>query len=248
MTATAALDIHLVNLDRSTDRLAAFQAANSHVMPLVTRFAAFDGKNVERAALVERGIIASDLGYKDGALGNALSQVTLWDMAIREDRSLTICEDDAVFNRSFCAASEAIMRELPPDWHVIKWGWNFDSPLWFDMIPGVSSCMSWLDQDSLRKGIDAFQSIDPRSRAFRLLQAFGNICYSISSAGARLLRQNCLPLRNTSVYVPGLRAAVTNYCIDVALNETFYRMNSYVCIPPLVVTRNDHSTSTVQRP
>jgi GR25 family glycosyltransferase involved in LPS biosynthesis len=106
---TAALDIRLINLDRSIDRLAAFQVVNKHMMPHVTRFPAIDGKNVERATFVERGIIAPDLGYKDGALGNALSQIELWDTAIREDRTLTICEDDAIFNRSFCAASEAVL-------------------------------------------------------------------------------------------------------------------------------------------
>jgi GR25 family glycosyltransferase involved in LPS biosynthesis len=116
-----ALNIQLVNLDRSTDRLATFEAVNSHIMPHATRFAAVDGKNVKRASFVEQGIIAPDLGYNDGALGNALSQITLWDMAIRENRSLTICEDDAIFNRLFCAASEAILQELPPDWHLVKW-------------------------------------------------------------------------------------------------------------------------------
>lgn len=242
-----ALNIHLVNLDRSTDRLATFRAVNSHVMPHITRFPAIDGKTVTRAAFVEQGIIAPDLGYTDGALGNALSHLTLWNMAIREDRSLTICEDDAIFNHSFYAASEAILQELPADWHLIRWGWNFDSILWFDMIPGVSRCNASFDQESLRKGIDAFQSAKLRPRAYRLLQAFGTICYSVSSVGARLLRQNCLPLRNTTVHVAGLRAPVLNYCIDVALNDVYSHMNCFVSVPPLVVTRNDHSLSTVQR-
>lgn len=242
-----ALNIQLVNLDRSTDRLATFQAVNSHVMPHVTLFSAVDGKNVERAALVDCGVIASDLGYNDGALGNALSHLALWDVAIREDRALTICEDDAIFNHAFCAASGAILQELPPDWHLVKWGWNFDSILWFDMIPGVSRCIASFDQESLRKRIDAFQSANLRPRAYRLLQSFGTICYSVSSNGARLLRQNLLPLRNTTVHVVGLRAAVVNYGMDVALNDVYSHMNCFVSVPPLVVTRNDHSRSTVQR-
>ena len=120
------MKIHVVNLDRSQDRLAAFQAVNGHVMPHVTRFAAIDGKNVDRTAFVERGIIAADLGYTDGSLGNALSHLALWDLAIREDRPITICEDDAVFNHSFCVASDVVLRKLPPDWHLILWGWNFE--------------------------------------------------------------------------------------------------------------------------
>jgi glycosyl transferase, family 25 len=130
---------------------------------------------------------------------------------------------------------------------VIKWGWNFDSMLWFDMIPGVSGCMGWFEQEAMRKGIDVFQSASLRPRAYRHFQSFGNVCYSISSAGARLLRQNCVPLRNISVYIAGLRTNVPNYCIDVALNGVFARTNCFVSVPPLVVTRNDHSTSNVQR-
>lgn len=243
----APLDIRLINLDGSTDRLAAFQAANGHVMPHVTRFSAVDGKNVERAALVERGTIASDLGYNAGALGNALSHIALWDVAIREGRSLTICEDDAIFNCSFCADAESVLRELPADWHLMRWGWNFDGILWFDMIPGVSSCIGWFEQDTLRKGIDAFQSAPLRSRAYRFYQAFGTVCYSVSPAGARLLRQRCLPLKNTNVYIPGLRASVPNSWLDIALNDVYRHLSCFVSFPPLVATKNDHDASTVRR-
>ena len=241
------MDIQLINLDRSPDRLAAFEAINEHVMPHVTRFPGIDGKTVERAALIERGIIASDLGYNEGALGNALSHIALWDMAINEDRPLTICEDDAIFNRSFCAAAEALFQELPADWHLMRWGWNFDGILWFDMIPGVSSCIGWFDQDSLRKGIDAFPVADLRPRVSRFYQAFGTVCYSVSAAGARLLRQRFLPLRNTNVYIPGLRASVPNSWLDIALNEVYRHLNCFVSFPPLVVTTNDHGASTVRR-
>ena len=241
------MQIQVINLDRSTDRLAAFQTMNRHVMPHVTRFSAVDGQNVDRNALVERGIITSDLGYNNGALGNALSHIALWDMAIREDRSLTVCEDDAIFNRSFCAAGEALVQELPADWHLMRWGWNFDNILWFDLIPGVSSCIGLFEQNSLRKGIDAFQSANLPARSFRFYQAFGTVCYTVSSAGARLLRQRCLPLRNVNVYIPGLRASVPNSWLDVALNDVYRHLNCFVSFPPLVATTNDHSTSTVRR-
>jgi glycosyl transferase family 25 len=241
------LDIRLINLDRSPDRLATFEAANAHVMAHVTRFSAVDGKKVDRQSLAESGIIASDLGYNDGALGNALSHIALWDLAIREDRSLTICEDDAVFNRLFVSASESLLRQIPPGWHLISWGWNFDSILGFDMIPGVSSCIGTFDQNSLRRGIDTFQSANLNPRAFRLLQAFGTICYSISPAGARSLQKNCLPLRNTSVYVPKLRGKIINFGLDAALNGVYGHMNSFVSFPALVVTPNDHRISLVQR-
>ena len=156
-------------------------------------------------------------------------------------------DDDAIFNLDFERRALALLATLPDDTDLVYWGWNFDSVLWFDMIPGVSRCIASFNQETLRKGIDAFQSSNLRPRAYGLFQAFGNVCYSISSVGARLLRQNCLPLRNTTVHVAGLRTPVLNYCIDVALNGVYSHMNCFVCIPPLVVTRNDHSLSTVQR-
>ena len=241
------LNIHVINLDRSADRLGTFQSVNSHVMPYVTRFSAVDGKVTDRAAIVERGLIVRDLGYDDRALGAALSHMTLWDLAIRENRSLTICEDDAIFNHAFCATSESLLQELPADWHVIKWGWNFDSALWFDMIPGVSGCTGYFDQDALRNRIHAFRLATLCPRSYRLFQAFVNICYSISAVGAQLLRRNCFPLRNTFVYVPSLKANVGNYCIDVALNGVFNQMNCFVSVPPLVVTRNDRGMSNMRR-
>lgn len=216
-------------------------------MTHVVRFPAVDGETVERAVLVERGVIAADLAYKDGSLGNALSHVALWDAAMRGNQSLTVCEDDAIFNYSFCAHSEKVLQQLPSDWHIILWGWNFDAMLWFDMIPGASSCIGWFEQDALRKGIDVFQTASLRPDPFRLLQAFGTICYSVSPNGARLLRQYLLPLRNTSIFIPGMNVAMPNNGIDAALNRVYSRLSSFVSVPPLVVTRNEHNSSTIQR-
>jgi hypothetical protein len=114
------------------------------------------------------------------------------------------------------------------------------------MIPGVSGCIGWFDQNSLRNGIDAFHSANLSPRLYRFYQAFGTPCYSVSPAGARLLRQRCLPLRNTNVYIPGLRTSVPNSWLDIALNDAYRRLNCFVSFPPLVVTPNDHRTSTVR--
>jgi GR25 family glycosyltransferase involved in LPS biosynthesis len=218
------------------------------MMPYMSRFSAVDGQNVERDALVKRGIITANLDYSDGALGNALSHVMLWDTAIRENRSVTICEDDAIFNRLFCTASEAVLKELPVGWHMILWGWNFDSLLWFDMIPGVSSCIGAVDQQSMRQRIDAFRSADVRPHPFKLFQTFGTVCYSISPAGALVLRQCCLPLRNMSIYFPALGRAVFNRDLGIGLNSAYSHIQAFVSFPPLVVTRNEHANSTVQSP
>jgi glycosyl transferase family 25 len=214
-------------------------------MSNIDRFAAIDGHAVEKAALVKDGMISVDLNYSDGALGNALSHVTLWELAIEQKQSLTVCEDDAVFHHSFFGLSKALLEELPPDWHFVLWGWNFDALLWFDMIPDVSSCVGLFDQPALRKNLKHFQSTNLHPRPFRLFQAFGTVCYSISSIGAQLLRESIVPFRNSGIYIPGMKATLANTNLDIALNGIYSSKNCFLSFPPLVVTENDHSISTV---
>lgn len=240
------MDIHVINLERSKDRMAAFQKLNCCPDLNFVRFPAVEGKDAARGPLVDRGIITADLAYSDGALGNALSHLALWDLAVERNQSLTLCEDDAIFNAGFGPGAGSLLRALPPDWHIILWGWNFDSVLLFDMIPGASPCLAMFDQDRMRMGVDAFQSALLMPQAFRLSKAFGIVGYSVSPQGARVMKQRCLPLRNMEVFIPGLQRAVPNRALDVMLNDVYPRINAYVSFPPLIITRNFRSSSTVQ--
>ena len=96
------MDIHVINLDRSKDRMSAFESLNGNLGLNFLRFSAVEGKSIARGPLADRGIITADLGYGDGALGNALSHLALWDLAIEKNQPLTVSEDDA---RSLVAAS-----------------------------------------------------------------------------------------------------------------------------------------------
>jgi len=240
------LNIHVINLDRCPDRMLAFEKLNGHLQPNLLRFPAVDGATVARGALADRGTITADLGYGDGALGNALSHLALWDLSIETNRAFTVCEDDAIFNRGFGPAAESLINLLPSDWHVILWGWNFDSVVLFDMLPGVSPCLSIFDQDRMRMGVEAFQSASLTPRPFRLFNAFGIAGYAVSPLGAQVMKQRCLPLRNRDVPIPGLGRAVPNRALDVVLNDVYPRVNAYVSFPPLIITRNFHTNSTVQ--
>ena len=94
------LEMHLINLDRSVARLAEFQKRNGHLHHVI-RFAAVDGKSIDRDRLIEDGLISHDLGYSEGAVGCALSHIALWKLSIDQNRPITIAEDDAVFARDF---------------------------------------------------------------------------------------------------------------------------------------------------
>jgi len=241
------MDVHVINLDRSTDRMATFERANRAVPVNFVRFSAVEGKSVNRGELVERSVIKADLGYGDGALGCALSHLALWERAIEKNEMITIAEDDAIFNREFAPAAEVVLKTLRQDWHVILWGWNFDSVLLFDMLPGVSPCLAGFNEGAMRMGADAFQSLSLKPQAFKLFTAFGLVAYSLSPAGARAAKKHCFPLRKMDVFVPGLGRSVENLVIDTMLNDAYPRINAYACFPPLVITKNDHDISTVQK-
>ena len=241
------MDIRVINLDRSAQRLLTFETLNSHLNLKFLRFSAVDGMDLERGPLVDRGIITADLGYGDGALGCALSHLALWDLAIEQNQSLTICEDDAIFNRGFEVAAESLIKALPGDWHMILWGWNFDSVLLFDMIPGVSPCLGVFNQHRMRMGIDAYQSASLMPRPFRLVRAFGTVGYTVSPMGARAMKQHCLPLRNLEVFFPGLERVLPNSGLDIMLNDAYPSIYAYVSFPPLIITKNQRSLSTVQQ-
>jgi glycosyl transferase, family 25 len=129
----------------------------------------------------------------------------------------------------------------------VLWGWNFDSILYFDLLPGISSCVSLFDQQAMRSGVESFQVQPILPRLFRLLRAFGIPCYSISPKGAQLLRGHCLPLREMPVFFPGLNREIPNNGIDIMTNDAYPRINAYVSFPPLVITKNEHERTTIQR-
>jgi GR25 family glycosyltransferase involved in LPS biosynthesis len=128
--------IHLINLERSAERLRLFRERNGHLSDVV-RVAASDGATLNREALIGAGSIKSDLPYTPGALGCAMSHIKLWETAVAEDRSMTIFEDDIVVSRHFEKRAREVLSALPPDWDIIQWGYILN-PLfvWVDL--GVS--------------------------------------------------------------------------------------------------------------
>jgi GR25 family glycosyltransferase involved in LPS biosynthesis len=241
------LDTYVINLDRSKDRLSRFETTNRDSQIDFRRFPALDGRKVARGPLIDRGIITADLGYSEGSLGGALSHLALWDLAIEKNQPLTVCEDDAIINRGFSSAAASVIQALPQDWHVILWGWNFDSLLLFDLVPGVSPGVVLADEARMRLGIDAFQSARLTPQPFRLFNAFGLVGYSVSPRGAEAMKQHCLPIGNVEIHIPGLGRTVANKDLDILLNKVYGHINAYVSFPPLIITRNDHSESTIQQ-
>jgi len=116
--------VHLINLDRSKERLAEFTSVNRH-LTAVTRFAAVDGAKLDVNALIEKGVITTGLVAKGfftiGALGAALSHKALWQRAVETNAALTIAEDDVIIHSQFESLAPKIIKTLSATWDLIFW-------------------------------------------------------------------------------------------------------------------------------
>jgi FkbM family methyltransferase len=253
--AEAILRVHLINLDRTPERLAAFQRANAHLRS-VERIAAVDGQRLDLNELARQGIMTAELLHPDyytvGAIGIAMSQLAMWDRTIQLGRPITVAEDDAIFNLRFEQCAARVMESLPPDWEFILWGYNFDLFTVFQALPGISPCIVQFDQQQLRAHAQDFQTQLVRAQGFPLIWAFGIACYSISPNGAQAFKSRLLPLRPLLLDVPEaartppLSGKFRTVGIDNHMNALHRHIKSFVCFPPLVVTKNEESISTIR--
>lgn len=229
--------VHLINLDRFTDRLREFVAFNS---------AAIEGKSIPRERLVRDGMINPGLDYTAGAIGNALSHREFWLRSMASNKVLTVCEDDAIFNHDFRNIRDRALQDLKGAFDFILWGWNFDAEINFALPSDVSPCAAIFNQEVLRNSLDAFVKSGFRPSLFRLHRAFGTVCHTVSPSGAKKLLNNCFPLRPANVFFPLLNREVANVGIDVAASSIYPLIDAYVSFPPAVVTKNDASISTLK--
>jgi glycosyl transferase family 25 len=235
----------VINLDNRPERFAQFCASNPFLGG-IQRLPAADGSTVDRARLTAVGLVDPALECTAGALGCALSHLQMWQRAITDAAPMTVLEDDAIVNRGFETQAADLVSRLPQDWDLIYWGWNFDAPLIVELLPGVSHGVLHCSQEALRQQLARFQSLEIQPQALRMLSACGTLAYSVSARGASKLIGGCVPVRP----IPGVRDPHTQgpfYGIDLAMGMLFPSMNAYVCVPPLVVSPNDNSSTNQSR-
>lgn len=237
--------VNLINLDRDKQRLERFLRLNAH-LPKIERPPAIEGKRLDRQELQRIGYISSDLSYNNACLGNAHSHIELWRKSVESGEVVTIAEDDAIFALHFVCTSEAVLQQLPPDWDIVLWGWNFDAFLWVEIPEGVAKCKIECNQSDLRQNIEHFRTTKGNHAPVRLRHSFGLMAYTISSSGAKALIDICLPLRNTLVTFHGFGVSLPNRTLDAMMSQAYPKLKAYVCIPPLVVSENRHETSNTR--
>lgn len=234
----------VISLERTPQRLRWFRAMNPHIR--AEAMPAVDGLTIDRADIIRRRVIAPALPFGDGALGCLMSHLAVWDRVIEAREAATVFEDDAVSNGDFPLLHNQVIADLPADWHIILWGWNFNAPMQFEVLPGVSSGFIGMDQDRARASLDAFRKLAVMPEAYRIKRAFGTFAYSISPGGASALKRLCLPVRPFSLPVPGLATSMHNVGLDVTLSAVYEQINAFVCFPPVVITPNYEVASTVR--
>ncbi|HEY8071510.1 MAG TPA: glycosyltransferase family 25 protein [Methylocystis sp.] len=236
----------VISLARTPERLAQFRAVNGEDSGVET-FAAVDGSTLSWESLVAQGVFDTSVQYTKGAVGNALSHLSLWQRVLESGEAATICEDDAILPAAFRARTAELLGGLDP-WDIVLWGWNFDSVLMAGLLPGLSNCALLFDQDALRKNALEWRKGAVDRRLYKLYRAFGMVCYSISPRGAERLLRYATPVRETQVYFPILNSVVANRTLDVMANGAYSTLDAFVSFPPLALTYNDHARSTVNEP
>ena len=234
--------IHVISLARTPGRLESFRADNPGLQAWDV-FPAIDGTTVDAAT---RDALGDTALWSKGGVGAALSHIALWRLCVESGRPLTICEDDAVLRADFARASGTLLESVP-GFDIVLWGWNFDAVMEAEVSPGVPAAVLG-DQAALRSGVDAFRTQSVAPSLLRLHKALGVPCYTVSPAGAATLLARGLPVHPVRVALPLMAYEIGNVTFDVTMASLYAQLSAHIALPPLAVTRNDWSISTVRLP
>ena len=236
--------VHVITLERTPERRQAYLEKNSHINSVFCK--AIDGKKINVEEYINKNVFERNLPYSEGAYGAAISHLSLWEKTINENKPHTIAEDDAIFRLDFNECFNKINKELDEDCDLILWGWNFDSILSFNVMPDISPTVMLFNQAKLRESTEQFQKVTTKSHLIALDKCGGSVAYTISPKGAEKFKNLCFPLKNFSTFFPIINKNIANYGIDIAMAHYYSQTSSFVCFPPLAITKNEHEISTIQ--
>lgn len=243
---TKKIDMNLIYINRDSDieRREEFLSMNSHISSF-KRFSAIDGSNLDLEELVEAGVIERGLSYSRGAIGSALSHMFLWNGVQESGKFACIFEDDAILCENFASEAERVINALPVNWDIILFGCNSDTTLTVDMLPGVTPSIISFNQNFVQQNAKSFKYMKVSANPFKLIQTLGICGYAISPVGAKKFLYSCDKLRNKTFFHYGLNKFLKNTSIDHIMNNCYNKSNSYFTLPPLCITKNEHSKSTI---
>ncbi len=199
-----------------------------------------DGRQLDLEELLRQNLMRPGTSrFTFSTLGSGLAHRATWLQAAASELPTLVCEDDAVFRKDFRRQFEACTKAIPGDWDLILLGYNFDSVLDAELIPGVECLRArFLKRPLGETELRRFQEATNPVSVLPLRNAFGLPAYAISPAGARHLLAAVFPIHNRPVPVPALSRTIISFSIDATMNGFYRDMAAYVCVPPLVVSPN----------
>lgn len=241
------MKIHVMSLRRTPDRLRQFLRLNEGVAEFEVTDAV-DGQVWSAANPEERNYLISEgLQYSKSAIGCALSHRALWLQCLDTMQPITICEDDALLHSEFQKMSAEFIERIPVEWDVIMWGWNFDAGVLASLYPSMGLTYMKFDPSAVAVNQQKYRVTRFIPAALRVQMAFGYCCYSVSPIGAEKLLKGCFPLQPFEMLVKPIGRKIKNFGIDVAGNALYPSMQVWAPFPPLALSENDKSISTIQR-
>jgi glycosyl transferase, family 25 len=242
-------DLFVLNLKHRIDRQTKFQQLHAHHHIDYEFFEAVDGRKIQLEDLIKYNLAVADLKYYTaGALGCALSHRALWQRCIAADRSMIICEDDAILRSDFETILPQLIDRFPVDWDVVLLGYNLDSATSLELFPGVvmhSVFSAFAGKVPNEEDIATFVGVKTIPSLLALHHAFGTCAYLISPKGARRLLKICFPLSNRSIYIPSLRRTIVSFGLDSLLNTFYSELQAFCLVPPLAISPNDRQDSDI---
>ncbi len=248
MTDTKGYPAFVISLSRTPERREAFFRENESAFPGITVFEAIDGNKVSRDDAAAQGIIGKGVHtYTQGAIGSAMSHRALWQQCAADREPMVVFEDDAILRRDFAERLPAVIAAAGAEWHIIRLGFNFDSILDVRMTDFCDLRSVFSIAVPSKQQMKTFAASQAPVHLFNLNNAFGICAYVISPRGARILLKRCFPLDSRLVHLPSLKRSVMASGTDYMMNAVYRDINAYVTVPPLALTPNDRSNSTIQR-
>lgn len=234
----------VITLERTPERFKQFCAWNSTYK--IRRFLAVDGNNISREKCVRSQLITNKNMYLPGALGAALSHITLWQQCAAGVEIFHIVEDDIVLRAGFWGSANRLLTATSK-WDIILWSHNLDWPVVVGpVLGGENAVIQYRIKDTATK-LAAFQAVATPSILLPLVSAAGIGCYSLSPHGAAKLLGACLPIGNTQArFAAEDHLGWDNTGIDVEMARHYEKLQAFIAFPPLAVTPNEFAKSTIR--
>lgn len=239
-------ETHVITLDPTNARFAAFQAANAHLSYQVLQ--GIRGSGLPRSERLSQNLVTAeclDQGLvTDGEVGVAASHLLLWREAIYRKTPLLILEDDVITHPQL---AHVVSHLDMPQADMVFFAVNTDTYLGSCSPEGLCEISSFDVRYPTPAQIQTFlQQTDLRRLSLRrMVLGFGMCCYLVTPEGAAKLVQHILPLRGDIMRLPVLPGAtVRGTSIDRRLNILLgSEIRAFIMRPFLAWTPNVESST-----